>query len=96
LADVPGSPRARDRRRLDGPGGFVRAGFVNASGDITKGWDLSLNADWSWLRGRWNARLDGTYIESYKTRIFDSKPFTELAGQWSNRDLYPHWKHTAS
>jgi len=82
--------------RLDGPGGFVRAGFVNASGDITKGWDLSLNADWSWLRGRWNARLDGTYIESYKTRIFDSKPFTELAGQWSNRDLYPHWKHTAS
>ncbi len=82
--------------RLDGPGGFIRAGFVNASGDVTKGWDLSLNADWRWLDGRWNARLDGTYIESYKTRILDKDPFTESAGQWNNRDIYPHWKHTAS
>jgi iron complex outermembrane receptor protein len=82
--------------RLDGPGGYIRAGFVNASGDITKGWDLSLNADWSWLNGRWNARLDGTYIESYKSRVFDSESYTEFAGQWSNRDIYPHWKHTAS
>jgi iron complex outermembrane receptor protein len=23
--------------RLDGPGGFIRAGFVNAEGDITQG-----------------------------------------------------------
>jgi len=82
--------------RLDGPGGYIRAGFVNASGDITKGWDLSLNADWRWLAGKWNAHLDGTYIESYKSRVFDSDPWTEFAGQWSNRDIYPHWKHTAS
>jgi len=82
--------------RLDGPGGYVQAGFVNASGDITKGWDLSLNANWSWLSGGWNARLDGTYVESYKSRIFDADPWTEYAGQWNNRDIYPHWKHTAS
>jgi len=82
--------------RLDGPGGYIQAGFVNASGDITKGWDLSLNANWNWLNGRWNARIDGTYIESYKSRIFDSDPWTEYAGQWNNRDIYPHWKHTAS
>jgi len=82
--------------RLDGPGGYIRAGFVNASGDITKGWDLSLNGNWSWLSGRWNARLDGTYVQSYKSRIFDSQPFTEYAGQWSNRDIWPHWKHVAS
>jgi iron complex outermembrane receptor protein len=82
--------------RLDGPGGYIRAGFVNASGDITKGWDVSLNANWSWLGGRWNAHMDGTYIESFKSRVFDSEAYTEFAGQWSNRDLYPHWKHTAS
>jgi iron complex outermembrane receptor protein len=82
--------------RLDGPGGYIRAGFVNASGDITKGFDLSLNANWSWLNGRWNARLDGTYVESYKSRVFDTDPWTEFAGQWSNRDLYPRWKHVAS
>ena len=82
--------------RLDEAGGFIRAGFVNASGDITKGWDISLNANWQWLNGRWNARMDGTYIESFKSRLFDSQPYTEFAGQWSSRDIYPHWKHTAS
>jgi iron complex outermembrane receptor protein len=82
--------------RLDGPGGYIQAGFVNASGDITKGWDLSLDANWRLIGARWIARLDGTYIQSFKSRIFDTQPFTEFAGQWSDRDLYPHWKHTAS
>jgi len=82
--------------RLDDAGAYIRAGFVNASGDITKGWDLSLNANWAWYHGKWNAHLDGTYVESYKSRIFDSQPYTEYAGQWSDRDIWPHWKHVAS
>ena len=82
--------------RLDGPGGYIRAGFVNAAGDITRGTDLSLAFKGTFDKGRWNATLDGTYIDSFRGRVFDTQPYTELAGQWNDRDLYPRWKHTAA
>jgi len=82
--------------RLDGPGGFIRAGFVNADGDITRGVDLSLQGTGKMLNGKFTAGIDGTYIHTFKSRIFNTQPYTEFAGQWSSRDLYPRWKHTAS
>jgi iron complex outermembrane receptor protein len=82
--------------RLDGPGGYIRAGFVNAAGDITRGTDLSLAFNGRLDKGRWTATLDGTYIDSFRGRVFDTQPYTEFAGQWSDRDLFPRWKHTAA
>lgn len=81
--------------RLDGPGGYIRAGFVNADGDITRGSDLSLQATGKIASGKWDATLDGTYVESFRSRVFSNEPYTEAAGQWSTRDLFPRWKHQA-
>jgi iron complex outermembrane receptor protein len=82
--------------RLDDPGAYIRAGFVNADGDVTRGIDLNLHARGDMLAGRFIFNLDGTYINSFRSRIFVTDPYTEFAGQWSNRDIYPRWKHQAS
>jgi iron complex outermembrane recepter protein len=82
--------------RLDGPGGYIQAGFVNADGDITRGADISLQATGQMLSGNWNATLDGTYVDSFRSRVFSNQPYEEFAGQWSSRDLFPRWKHQAS
>ncbi len=81
--------------KLDEAGGFIRAGFVNADGDITRGVDVGLQLRGDLGAGKWNAGLDGTYINSFRSRIFVTQPYTEFAGQWSSRDLYVRWKHQA-
>jgi iron complex outermembrane recepter protein len=81
--------------RLDGPGGFIRAGFVNADGDITRGLDLGAQFNGALSGGRWSAAIDGTYIDSHRARIFASQPFVETVGQWNSRDLFVRWKHQA-
>lgn len=82
--------------RLDGPGGYIRAGFVNAEGDITRGVDASVRLNGRMGPARWTAALDGTYIDSFRSRVFVTQSYTELAGQWSSRDIYPRWKHQLS
>ena len=82
--------------RLDGLGGFIRAGFVNADGDITRGVDLNVRATAPIGGGRLIANIDGTYVDSHRSRIFSSQPYVEVAGQWSSRDLFLRWKHSAS
>ena len=82
--------------RLDGPGGYIRAGFVNASGDITRGLEASIQANGKLGNGTWNASLDGTYIDSFKSRVFDTEQYVESVGQWNSRDLNVRWKHNAA
>jgi iron complex outermembrane recepter protein len=81
--------------RLDGPGGFIRAGFVNAEGDITRGVEVGARVRGEYRGGKWNASIDGTYIDSFRSRVFATQPYTETAGQWNSRDLFPRWKHQA-
>lgn len=82
--------------RLDSPGGYIRAGFVNAAGDITRGLELALQANGKLGNGTWNAMLDGTYIDSFKSRVFANDKYVESVGQWNSRDLFVRWKHNAS
>lgn len=82
--------------RLDGPGGYIRAGYVNADGDITRGVDVSLQGNGRLLDGKWLATLDGTYIDSHRSRVFSSQPYVETVGQWNSRDLFVRWKHNLS
>lgn len=82
--------------RLDGPGGYIRAGFVNAEGDVTRGADASLRLNGRMGAARWSAALDGTYIDSFRSRVFVTQAYTEYAGQWNPRDIYPRWKHQLS
>ncbi len=81
--------------RLDGPGGYVRAGFVNADGDITRGVDVNLLLNGTMSGAQWNASINGTYIDSHRSRIFSTQPYVETAGQWASRDLFVRWKHEA-
>jgi iron complex outermembrane receptor protein len=81
--------------RLDGLGGYIRAGFVNADGDITRGLDLSANFNGKLSAGSWTAGIDGTYIDSHRARIFSTQPFVETVGRWNSRDLFVRWKHQA-
>lgn len=81
--------------RLDGPGGYIRAGFVNAAGDITRGTDVSLNMTGRMGAGKWAAGLEGTYMDSFRSRVFSTTPYTETVGKWNSRDLFVRWKHQA-
>ena len=69
---------------------------MNADGDVTRGVDLSMRLNGRIGGARWLAALDGTYIDSFRSRIFVTQEYSELAGQWSNRDIYPRWKHQLS
>jgi len=82
--------------RLDDAGGYIRAGFVNADGDVTRGVDLNLRANGKLGAGTWLANLDGTYIDSHRARVFASQPYVESVGQWNSRDLFVRWKHQLS
>jgi len=79
--------------RLDGTDGYIRAGFVNAAGDIAKGVDVSLNLNGRLGAGRWSASMDGTYMDSFRSRVFATQPYTETVGKWNSRDLFVRWKH---
>jgi iron complex outermembrane receptor protein len=81
--------------RLDGPGGYIRSGFVNADGDRTRGADVGIEFNGDWRGGRWIAALDGSYVDSHRVRIFATQPFVEQAGRWNARTLQLRWKHLA-
>jgi len=81
--------------RLDGLGGFIRAGFVNAEGDVTHGVDVSLQGNGKLGSGKWSAGIDGTYIDSFRSRVFANQVFTETVGRYNSRDLFVRWKHQA-
>jgi iron complex outermembrane recepter protein len=82
--------------RLDSLGGYIRAGFVNADGDITTGVDLNAKFNGALAGGKWNVNLDGTYIQSHKSRVFATDDYVESVGKWDSRNLFVRWKHQAS
>jgi iron complex outermembrane receptor protein len=84
--------------RLDEPGGYIRAGYVNADGDILRGLEFSAEAKTKLGNGRLTTSFNGTYLDSVKTRVFITQPYTNLVGiQDPNfTTLYIRWKHNIS
>ena len=37
--------------------------------------------------------MSGTYIDSFRGRIFENQPYIETVGKWNSRDLFVRWKH---
>jgi len=74
----------------------VEAGWINAAGLKTRGIDVGLRYDGNYSGYKYNAALDGTYIDSFKFAEFEGQPLKELVSQFSTRDVYLRWKHTAS
>ena len=74
----------------------IRAGYVNADGDISKGTDFTVAANWKALGGTWRASMEGTRMRSYKSRIFTTRDYVEaVGGAWNASTLYLKWKHDA-
>jgi iron complex outermembrane recepter protein len=87
--------------RLDEAGGFIQAGYVNADGDILRGWEFGAEASGKIWDGRLSARFDGTYLESVKSRIFVTQQYSNLVGVHGNAltpssNLFIRWKHNLS
>jgi iron complex outermembrane receptor protein len=74
----------------------IRAGYVNADGDIARGTEFSATANWRALGAKWTATIDGTRMKSYKSRIFKTRDYVEaVGGAWDASTIYPRWKHNA-
>nr|WP_314861126.1 TonB-dependent receptor [uncultured Undibacterium sp.] len=82
-------------RDANGEIDYIQAGYVNADGDKLRGIDLALKMNGKLGTGKWDAGVEGTYIKSFKSRIFKSDAYNELLGEWYPRDLYVRWKHNA-
>ena len=74
----------------------VEAGWINAAGLKTRGYDLSLRQEGKVGGYKAVAQLDGTYMSSFKFAEFEGQPFKEQVGKFNTRDVYLRWKHNAS
>lgn len=82
-------------RRADGSLEAIRAGYVNADGDNVNGIDIGLQASQRLYGGRISFGLDGTFMRSFESRIFVTRPFQELVnGPWDANNLVVRWKHS--
>ena len=85
-------------RNPDGSINYIRGGWVNSAGDKLEGFDISVNFNGAIAGGKWNAGIDGTYLKSFKTRLLENQPYTELVGEFGSvdtgfTDVYARWKH---
>ncbi len=78
----------------------VNAPYLNLAGDQTKGVDISLEGKFKTTLGTFTAALDGTYVDSYKSRFSKDDPWSERVAEFGDAtfgwDLHLRWKHTAS
>jgi iron complex outermembrane recepter protein len=80
-------------RQANGEIQYIRAGYINAAGDQVRGVDLSAGINGKVAGGRWDVALDGTYIDSFRTRLIAGDPWEELVGKYNQTDLQLRWKH---
>jgi iron complex outermembrane receptor protein len=78
----------------------VNAPFFNLAGDKARGIDINLTAGFKTAFGKVTASIDGSYLNSFKTRFSPSDPFVERVGEFGDAtygwDLQLRWKHTAT
>jgi iron complex outermembrane receptor protein len=78
----------------------VNAPYLNLAGDQTQGVDVNITAHFKTDYGAFVASLEGTYVDSYKSRYISSDPWTELVGTFGDAnfgwDLHQRWRHALS
>jgi iron complex outermembrane receptor protein len=87
-------------RAEDGSIDFVQAPYLNLAGDQTNGVDINLSGKFKTAYGDFNASLEGTYVNSYKSRFSAADPWVERISSFGDAtfgfDLHVRWKHAAS
>ena len=84
IRDASGEVVAIDRR------------FINSGGSLMRGVEVDANLIGELAGGRWNINLNGSYIDTFKTKALESLPYTDnLAGEYVRYFNLPiRWKHT--
>ncbi|MGV8923176.1 MAG: TonB-dependent receptor [Thermomonas sp.] len=72
--------------------------YINTGGTLTRGIELDANMRGELAGGRWNAHLNGSYLDTFKTKSFDNLAYTgNLVGEYERYFNLPiKWKHTLS
>ncbi|HBN54029.1 MAG TPA: TonB-dependent receptor [Stenotrophomonas sp.] len=72
--------------------------YINTGGTLTRGIELDSNLRGDLAGGTWNIHLNGNYLDTFKTKTFDSLPYSDnLVGEYERYYNLPiKWKHTVS
>jgi len=70
--------------------------YINTGGTLTSGIELDANLRGELAGGNWNVHLNGNYLDTFKTKTFDSLPYSDnLVGEYERYYNLPiKWKHT--
>lgn len=70
--------------------------YINTGGTLTRGIELDANLRGQLAGGDWNIHLNGNYLDTFKTKTFDSLPYSDnLVGEYERYFNLPiRWKHT--
>ena len=82
----------------DGQGNVVAIDrrYINSGGSLTRGIEIDANLTGELAGGVWKVNLNGSYIDTFKTKGIDSLPYSEnLVGEYVRYYNLPiKWKHT--
>lgn len=70
--------------------------FINSGGTLTRGIELDANLTGELAGGLWKINLNGSYIDTFKTKALETLPYSDnLVGDYVRYDNLPiKWKHT--
>ncbi|MEH8019889.1 TonB-dependent receptor [Rheinheimera metallidurans] len=70
--------------------------YVNSGGTLTRGIELDANLTGELAGGMWRVNLNGSYIDTFKSKGLESLPYSEnLVGEYVRYYNLPiKWKHT--
>jgi iron complex outermembrane recepter protein len=70
--------------------------YINSGGTLTRGIEIDANLTGELAGGAWKINLNGSYIDTFKTKGIDSLPYSEnLVGEYVRYYNLPiKWKHT--
>lgn len=70
--------------------------YINSGGTLTQGIELDVNLTGELAGGAWRVNLNGSYIDTFKSKGIDSLPYSEnLVGEYVRYYNLPiKWKHT--
>jgi iron complex outermembrane receptor protein len=83
-------------RNADGDVVAIDRRYINSGGTLTRGIEIDANLTGELAGGAWKINLNGSYIDTFKTKGIDTLPYSEnLVGEYVRYYNLPiKWKHT--
>ncbi|GHG72347.1 hypothetical protein GCM10010919_24520 [Alishewanella longhuensis] len=70
--------------------------YINSGGTLTRGIEVDANLTGDFAGGKWRLNMNGSYIDSFKTKGLETLPYSDnLVGEYVRYFNLPiKWKHT--